>query len=170
MKHKTVETFWLLKRYQHQLEEMLPCCTNAISLYRLQDIASEIGLSNEDLQVQRAIYQYCKLRLRRLPPLIGEPERLEERLDPAVLALYEKAITVSHKSLNRIFGKHAVRTADACVTLDKLSFARRNNHFGSDSVLLRPVLPGQNGSLIVSPSLLMDSLLFRFAFLFSLVE
>lgn len=169
LKDKTVEMFWLLKRYQYQWEDVLYCCMQAISTRGLGDFASELGLTQEDLAVQREIYQHTRLSLKDLPPLIAGPEA-HEVLDPTLLDLYEKAVTLDYATLSKIFGNQNARKADACITLAKLAFARSDSDFKFGSVLIHPILPGQPGSVIVSPTLLFDSLLFRFAMLFSLAQ
>jgi hypothetical protein len=169
LQNRTVETFWVLKRYQYQYEKILRLCGNAVESYHLADLASEMALNPDDLSVQVNLYNHCCCRLRRLPRLICRSEAADEGLDPKLVALYEKATTVSSKTLNRLFRHEYSHAADACVTLAKLTFGRQGAR-GSDSVLLHPILPGVPGAVIASPSLLLDSVLFRCAMLFTLIH
>jgi len=161
---KAQEIFWLLKRYQYQWESILPTYTQAFFADTLQEVAGEMGLDEGDLEVQRQIYWHCVVNLKGLPPLICRPECLGEGLDPALLSRYEQAVTLNTQTLQDIFGQEEASQGDACITLAKLAYTRRDN------VLIRPMLPGQHGSLIASPTLLLNSILFRFAMLLAMLQ
>lgn len=168
---KKVETlFLMLHRYQSQLEGTVRCLEKTINLYGLQGYASTFALSPEDIQVQLKIYEHLCSKLRDLPQWISPTDHLDTCSDPALLAKYQELIRVDHSTLNEIYGDVFTSKADACVTFSKLCFGREFGGSRFDSVLIHPLIPGEKGSLLVSPSLLLDSLFFRFSTLLSLVD
>lgn len=162
--------FMMLRRYQVQMEGLVRCCKKVVTTYGLHDYASELALNHEDMQVQQQLYQYGANHLKALPPLICSSDCGSTALDPSLLAKYEEAVTIDHKAFQYIYGDASGSKADACITLAKLGFARNVGNGRFESVLIHPVLPGRKGALVVSPSLLLDSFVFRFALLIGFVD
>lgn len=167
---KVEKLFLVLHRYQRQLEGTIRCFEKTVDFYGLHGYASELALSHEDIQVQLKTYEYMCNKLRKLPPLICQLDDHHACVDPALLTRYQRAITMDHHTLSEIYGDVFACKADACITFAKLCPDRRFGDSRFNSVLIHPFIPGQKGSLLISPSLLLDSLFFRFAIFLSLLS
>lgn len=163
---QAAELFCLFKQQPVQWEDVVRCSGDLAAVYSLEELSAELALGSADIAVQQQVCAYNAERLRSLPPLIGVSAAAVAELDPNLITLYEQAVTLDLLALTDIFPTQD-ELEDACITLDKLSFAKYGAVSRSASVLIHPLLPGQAGSLVASPSLLFDSILFRLSLLYA---